>query len=351
MGNDPTEDRDELVRRIDELTNTVEALQARLAATPSESEPRSAPTTGSRRDVLRLAGTAAAGALAGTVLASSQPAAATNDSPLLVGNITQATRHTQIQYGTLAGNPGPLLSSEALMFWIDNRQTPNTVGHGIRGDGKGFDGVGVWGNSDSNGVGVLGSGRLGLLGTGGRAALRLVGSNAAPSTRSDAHLQGEIDIDSNGDVWLCVVAGTPGSWRKIGGPSSAGSFHAINPVRAYDSRWTGGTRINSGENRLVSVASGHDLTTGAVNAADVVPARSTAVAYNVTITGTQASGFLSVAPGIAISVTASSINWSGDGQNLANGAIVAVDPSRQVRVFAGGGGSTDFIIDITGYFL
>ena len=351
MSNDPTEDRDELVRRIDELTRTVEALQARLAAASCESEPRSAPPTGSRRDVLRLAGTAAAGALAGSVLTSAQPAAATNDASLLVGNLTQATRTTGISYGTLAGNPGPSLSTEALMFWIDNRSTTNTIGHGIRGDGKGVDGVGVWGNSDSNGVGVLGSGRLGLVGTGGRAALRLVGSNGAPAARSDSHLQGEIDIDTNGDAWLCVVAGTPGSWRKIGGPSSAGSFHAINPVRAYDSRWTGGTRISSGENRLISVANGHDLTTGAVNAADVVPARSTAVAYNLTVTGTLTSGFLTVAPGIAISVTASSINWSGDGQNLANGAIVAIDPSRQVRVFAGGGGSTDFVIDIAGYFL
>jgi len=34
MDTDPTEDRDELVRRIDALTKTVEALQARLAATP-----------------------------------------------------------------------------------------------------------------------------------------------------------------------------------------------------------------------------------------------------------------------------------------------------------------------------
>jgi len=350
MRNDPTEDRDELVRRIDELTKTVEALQARLAATPCTSEPRSAPTTGSRRDVLRLAGTTAA-AMAGGVLATSQPATAASGDTMFIGHTNAALNQTSLTPGTGSHSLGNPLTVDPTLMWVDNRTTPNSAGVGLRCDGKGVNGVGLWANNDSGGAGVLASGGVGVRALGTKAAFQLRGTNPAPPTRSDSHLDGEIDIDSNGDVWLCVVAGTPGSWRKIGGPSSAGSFHAINPVRAYDSRWSGGTRISSGENRLVSVASGHDLTTGAVNAADVVPARSTAVAYNVTITGTQASGFLTVAPGIAITVTASSINWSSDGLNLANGAIVAIDPSRQVRVFAGGGGSTDFIIDITGYFL
>jgi hypothetical protein len=271
---------------------------------------------------------------------------------MFVGHSNAAAHMTYLGYGVGSGhsqsNP---LTSEATLAWFDNRATPNTTGNGIRGDGKGVNGIGVWGHSDSNGIGVLGSGGIGLHGVGGRAALRLQGINGAPPTRSDSHVVGEIDIDIDGYVWLCVVAGTPGIWRRLGGPASAGAFHAINPVRAYDSRWPGGTRISSGENRLISVADGHDLTTGLVNAAGAVPAGSTAVAYNLTVTATQTSGFLTLAPGSATGITASSINWAGDGLNLANGAIVAVDGSRQVRVFAGGGGSTDLIIDITGYFL
>jgi len=36
---------------------------------------------------------------------------------------------------------------------------------------------------------------------------------------------------------------------------------------------------------------------------------------------------------------------------IANGDVVTLDASRQVKVWAGGGGSADFIIDITGYYL
>jgi hypothetical protein len=339
------DDRHELIHRIDELTKTVEALEARLAP------PGSTSAGGSRRDLFRLAGTAAVGAVAGGVLASTQPAAAATGQAIVAGHLQQAANMTYVGYGNIAGSSiGAPLTNERTMFWIDNRGAP-IDSNGIRGDGHGETGIGVWGHSDYNGLGMRASGGLGLRATGGRAALHLEGTNGAPSTRTDSHLTGEIDIDTAGNVWLCVVAGTPGIWRKIGGPASAGAFHAISPVRAYDSRWAGGTRLSSGGQRLVSVADGHDILTGVVNAPDSVPAGSTAVAYNLTVTATQISGFLTVSPGTATGVTASSINWSGDGQNLANGSIVGVDTSRQVRVFAGGGGSTDFVIDVVGYFL
>jgi hypothetical protein len=353
MSNDVIDDRDELMRRIDELTKAVEMLQAQLAPTDSAESAAPVTATGSRRDILRLAGTAAAGAVAGTVLAAAapRPAAAATGQNMLLGNFQTATNMTYLGYG--AGTlqvPHNVINPERTMFWIDGRSTP-IDSNGIRGDGRGPTGIGLWGNSDFNGTGVFGNGGFGLRGSGTKAALHLQGTNAAPPTRSDSHVVGEIDIDSSGYVWLCVVAGTPGTWRRIGGPATAGAFHAIDPVRAHDSRWPGGSRIASGDTRLISVADGHNILTGLVDAPNSVPVGSTAVAYNLTVTGTLTSGFLTLAPGTATGITASSINWSGDGQNLANGAIVAVDGSRQVRVFAGGGGSTDFVIDIAGYFL
>ena len=78
--------------------------------------------------------------------------------------------------------------------------------------------------------------------------------------------------------------------------------------------------------------------------------RRSAIAYNVTVTRTTGQGFLSVNPGDATAVTSSSINWFGESQDIANGLIVALDGSRQIKVFGGGGGSTDFVIDVTGYF-
>jgi len=178
----------------------------------------------------------------------------------------------------------------------------------------------------------------------------LTSTNQPPPTRSDAHIRGEIDIDANGDVWVCVASGTPGTWRKVAGSTTAGAFHALTPVRVYDSRFTGGP-IASPQNRVVSVADGHDVTTGLVNLPNAVPAGATAIAGNLTITGTVAQGFLAVTPGTATGISASSINWRGTGLDIANGLIVPLDNNRQVRVFAGGGGSTDFILDVYGYYL
>ena len=49
--------------------------------------------------------------------------------------------------------------------------------------------------------------------------------------------------------------------------------------------------------------------------------------------------------------TASTINWPG-GFDCANGTIVKLDASRQLKVFCGDqAGSTHFIIDVTGYYL
>jgi hypothetical protein len=184
----------------------------------------------------------------------------------------------------------------------------------------------------------------------GRAALYLTGANANPNTRTDAHNAGEVDIDSTGNLWFCVASGTPGTWRKLSGGSTAGAFHAISPARVYDSRWAGNSPIDTNTNRTISVANGRTLE-GVVNASNVVPAGATAIAYNLTVTATVAQGFLSVAAGSATDITSSAINWASTGLNLANGLIVAIDSARQVKVFAGGGGSTHFIIDINGYFL
>jgi hypothetical protein len=152
---------------------------------------------------------------------------------------------------------------------------------------------------------------------------------------------------------VCVTSGTPGTWRRIAGPGTAGALTPINPVRVYDSRVAAPTpgRLEPGQDRVVSVADGRDTGNGTVVAPDAVPAGATAVAYNVTVTGTVDLGFLSVTPGDATSSPASTINWSASGTTVANGGIVKLDANRNVKVFCGGAGGTDFIIDITGYYL
>jgi hypothetical protein len=175
-----------------------------------------------------------------------------------------------------------------------------------------------------------------------------------PSTRTDEHLVGELE-SVDGDLWFCVVAGTPGTWRKITGPGVAGGFHPLTPGRVYDSRQANPANgpISAGQNRTISVADRRDalLSTGAVVEANFVPAGATAVAANVTITQTAGSGYLVFNPGGNTTVGASTINWKADNQDIANGVILTLDAARQLTIVAGGGGSTDFIVDITGYYL
>ena len=342
---------------VQELRSEVAVLTRQATQTPSVELGAAATDTieaaTSRRGALKLAGGVAVGAIAtGALLGRAQPVAATSGVQLVIGQGQSAQNITYLGNGTFANFAGTTLATEQTLFWADNRSSVLDHGIGIRGDGNGINGIGIWGHSDSNGIGLLGDGGIGAQLAGSRAAIYLSGTtNTPPLTRADAHKVGEIDIDSTADVWVCVVAGSPGKWRKLTGPTAAGAFHAINPVRVFDSRFPGGVKIATNETKLVSVADGHDLTSGVVNLPNATPAGATAIAFNLTVTDTVGSGFLTVAPGTASTVTASSINWSATGQNLANGLIVAVDSSRQVRVFAGGGGSTNFIIDVAGYFL
>jgi hypothetical protein len=119
------------------------------------------------------------------------------------------------------------------------------------------------------------------------------------------------------------------------------------PIRLYDSRTLhiGGTTRNGplsgGENRPISIELGNDdqpieLPVAAVRAAII----------NLTITDTVGSGFLAVGhPGPNGTRTTSNINWSASDQTLANLAVTTLFESN-LTVFAGGGGSTNFVVDL-----
>lgn len=231
--------------------------------------------------------------------------------------------------------------------------TAGSNGTGVIGLGE--TGVSGWGGTDGNGYGLaaLFSGRASLF---LRTTNSLFGTllKSPPPTRTNQHLAGEIETDSNGDVWYCAADGTPGTWRKLAGPATAGAFHPVTPFRVYDSRAAApapGT-ITGGANRSLSVADARNIDTGAVVTANAVPAGATAIACNLTIVNTVGGGFLTVNPGGTTAVTAASINWSTNGQVLNNGIIAAINPTtRQVTVVAGGGGTCDFVLDVTGYYL
>lgn len=121
-------------------------------------------------------------------------------------------------------------------------------------------------------------------------------------------------------------------------------FYTLAPCRLVDTRNAagplGGPSLTGGESRTFVVINQCSL-----------PATASAIAVNVTETGAQGSGHLTVYPGGASAPNTSSINFALR-QTRANNAIVLVGGSGDISVFAaiGSGLHVDFILDIVGYF-
>ena len=228
--------------------------------------------------------------------------------------------------------------------------------------------TGIVASGGTGGIGVAARGldaveaegtRYGVTASGESAALHVqANGTTAPPELTDTHEPGEIRLNNTadvttGDLWVCVQGGDPGVWRRLAGPSTAGSFVAIDPGRAYDSRQPQpeqGIMVNPAS-RVISVLE-RRTGDGTVIPGGLVPAGATAISYNLTVTRTVGRGFVSVEPGTATEAVSSAINWTQTGQTVANAGIVKIAPDGTIRLFAeGAGGSTDVIIDVTGYWL
>lgn len=190
----------------------------------------------------------------------------------------------------------------------------------------------------------------------GPVPLQLTDASASGAPDQTTGTLGQFKVD-NGDLWFCVASSGSARWRKLSGPFSSGAFHAVNPFRAYDSRAANPIGnvgpISVGQNRLVPVKDARD-SAGVVNQLSAVPLDAKSVAANVTVTDTVGSfGYLSINPGGDLVERASIINWSSPGLTIANGVTLTLNATRELSVLCGGvaGNSTQFIIDITGYFL
>ncbi len=160
-----------------------------------------------------------------------------------------------------------------------------------------------------------------------------------------------IDVKVDPAKKVNVFAGGPGGSQfvidivgyfapLVVAPTGTG-FSAVTPTRAYDSRTQDGPIFGSQE-RNISMATGGLVPTGAA-----------AVAYNLPITDTVSTRYLTVTPGsVATPPNSSTINWWQTGQILSNGIAVGIDANRSVNVFSGpaNGARTNFVLDTVGYY-
>ena len=149
--------------------------------------------------------------------------------------------------------------------------------------------------------------------------------------------------------------------------ASGTEFYAINPARAYDSRWPPPVEgvtlgpIGGGVDfmRRVSVADGY-LTGGSNQVIgripDVVPRDASSVTFSLTVTSTLSGGhlrlFAPIEPG-AKPPEASVLNWAFPGTTRANAHVVKVGSGaddRQLEVYNGSSNTVNGILDVTGYF-
>ena len=274
-----------------DLHQRLQHLEAQVAALRSELDD-AAPQATSRRHLLRAAAASAVGVVGGAA-ALARPAAAATGGNLVLGQGNTANAVTSLE------NNGPF---------------PNLVGPGpialeLRSAGGHIHFVGALGDA------ILGTYPDGTMAYNGTEGLQL-------QTNSD--------------------------FVRVGAAGFGPLFVLPTPIRLYDSRTLhiGGTTRNgplaSGTNRPLSIETGNDdkvlepQVNGPLHAAVI----------NLTITDTVGSGFLSVGnPGPNGARSTSNINWSTAGQTLANLAITTLFEGN-LTIFCGGGGSTNFVVDL-----
>lgn len=222
---------------------------------------------------------------------------------------------------------------------------------GVQGDSGAQSGIGVQALAGGQtGIALQALGKTSVDAQSNRTHLRLgKGSGAWPTPPLDAGLArvaGELVFDGS-RLWLCVASGTPGTWREVAGPATAGSLHVLDTsVRPYDSR-VGAVPTNVVKGRLLQ----NQERTIDLRVGGGVPNGVRAAIVNLTVANTAGGGFLKAfKPGTPVP-TASVINWF-QGQTVANSATVAVTSNGGLTLRCGGNGaSTDVIVDVAGYYL
>ncbi len=169
----------------------------------------------------------------------------------------------------------------------------------------------------------------------------------SPAGSTAKWYRGQFLVDTTGALWFNTTDFPSPNWVKVAGPTTAGAFHVLStPIRIYDSRpgqaplgVTKGAIANEAE-RVIDANLGGAIPTGGA----------TAILVNLTVVGTTNPGFLALYKnGIAYPGT-SSVNWTGNGDVVANQAVTAVDSALRCKVRVANNCSTQFLIDLLGYW-
>ncbi len=360
-----TQQQEEISQQLAVQRQTIAQQQAELAALQARTEEadreRQVAATAhrgkktSRRRLLTTAGAAAAAATAAAVALGAGNASiahAANGDPLLLGKDNTASSITSL---ATTGSPGtsPLLN-------LNNTGSPSgavallasvgSQGVAVQGTATGDFSRGVLGQSDT-GTGASGMSTSGVGGVfkGGRAPLNLAPAGSPGAPASGAHVQGDIFVDSNATLWVCIKSGTPGTWVRLtsvlNGTTGGATTYLSKPIRLLDTR-SGVTDAKNNGGGPYAAGSTHTLTIAGVTFNGVtVPSLIAGAMGKITATDTAGGGYIALLPhGVAFSGTANLP--FGPGETVAiwfNSAVV----SGELDIYIGSS-ATDVVLDLFG---
>jgi len=364
----------ELEEQVQKLTGEVDEMRVRMARLEiGEPSHQNGTEPKSRRGFLKFGAGAVMGAL-GMAAAKVVPVAAATNGNFILGAANAAGLPTTLAGDTTAaaGGPNPVLkvssvgTSASLLATALPPGGLNGAVQALGADGTTtgqFEGIdafasgatawSVYGLTDT-GTGVVGESNTGIglyARRSGRIRQEGLSAVGAPSYLPNPFEQVR---DANGVLYIHGTAGAgQARWRRVNSlrtDTADGTGAAFKPLRLVDTRNTGGP-AGDGASRTYTAAP-------AGTGASTIPADAIAVVGNLTAVGfSPAGGYLAIVPaGVAYNpaTDASSLNFStgayawantfvcGLGVGLTNGGKLTV----YVSCFAG---TTNFIIDITGY--
>lgn len=321
-------------------------------------------TPSDRRALLAKLAVGGAGAAVGAV-ALGRTASAADGDEIIAGDVTdseQATILINVPPGSDPVEEGP--SS----FSVANETPPSTTPFPARVGGYGDErvGNGVHGSTISKpGFGVVAA-NLAEEPTSDEQAPRglAVASQYGPQIffqllenpvvgkSAGAHSPGEMYVDAAGTLWFTVPVGDGEDgvrFVKLAGTPTSGSLELLPvPVRVADTRrGFPGQKPTSDTSITISVRTGID------GAASGVANGARAALLTVTVANTEDRGFFSVyaADEDPDPQTFSAGNWVGENLSVGQSATSRLSPDGEVKVFVGGFGTADVVLDVIGFYL
>jgi hypothetical protein len=311
----------------------------------------------SRRDLLKLGGAAAAATVAGVLAAEhgTAHAAPTHADGVTLLETASGSGNVAIEGDGFSGAQGVIGTSDSSSGVQGGSGTSNGV-YGTSNESYGvyglsFDYVGVAGRSD-NFVGVQGVG-YGTNGVGGwfsgiRANLNLGAASVPGAPTANMHWLGDVYLDSNGVLWVCVGTGTPGTWVRLTGVANGTVGGSMNFLPGIARLVTSGNPSDPGVPLAVGTPVSFQLAP-----LHGIPANATGVFGNATVYGASGTGFVSVFP-YGGSATGGSLNFTAGDEPLSNFVATGMGSGGgsggviTVATFASG---CKFIYDAVGYTL